>query len=161
MTPDNHMTPDTRITPDTRMAPQARAVLRTAAIGATGTMAAALFGAATPASAATPLPKTGCSVTAWPPTGGSNIFGNGSIACDNWHTGNMTISNQLRKYANGQWVDIGQPVTKSFWGGTGVGDGTTVPCTFPGPVQFKTVTTGTADGVTSSDTSPAVTYSCS
>ncbi|SNQ50635.1 conserved exported hypothetical protein [Frankia canadensis] len=141
--------------------PRTRAALRTAAIGATGTMAVTLFGAATPASAATPMPKTGCSVTAWPPTGGSTIFGNGNIACDSWYTGNMTISNQLRKYANGQWVDAGQPVTKSFWGGTAVGDGTWVPCDFSGQTQFKTVTTGTADGVTATDTSPAVTYSCS
>ncbi|CAO5257325.1 hypothetical protein [Frankia sp. AgKG'84/4] len=142
--------------------PRTRSTLRFAAIGASGTMAASLLGAAAaaPASASASLPGTGCSVTAWLPTGGATIFGNGSVACDNWYSGNITISNQLRKYAGGKWTNAGQPVSRSFWGGTGVGDGATVPCNFGGQTQFKTVTTATANGVTAKDTSTAVTYSC-
>ncbi|EIV95369.1 hypothetical protein [Frankia sp. QA3] len=139
--------------------PSTRAALRTAAVGATGAVAASLFGAA-PAAASTPIQGTGCTVTAWPPTGGSTIFGNGGITCYGQPSGNMQISNQLRKYANGQWTSVGTPVKKSFWGSSGIGDGTSVPCTFSGQAQFKTVTTGTADGMSVTDTSPAATYSC-
>lgn len=142
--------------------PRNRTALRTVAVGAGGTIAATLLGAvaATPATATNPMGPTGCSVTAWVPTGGSTVFGNGNVACSNWYSGNITISNQLRKYANNQWFNVGSPVSKSFWGGTGVGDGTSVPCNFGGQVQFKTVTTATADGVSAKDVSPAGTYAC-
>ncbi|THJ76361.1 hypothetical protein [Candidatus Frankia alpina] len=139
--------------------PSTRAVLRTAAVGATGAVAAGLFGAV-PAGASTPIQATGCTVTAWPPSGGSTIFANGGITCDPRYSGNMQISNQLRKYANGQWTSVGTPVKKSYWGGSGVGEGTSVPCSFDGQAQFKTVTTGTADGVSTTDTSSSTTYSC-
>ncbi|CAO5191006.1 Secreted protein [Frankia sp. AiPs1] len=141
--------------------PRTRTALRTAAIGATGTMAAAFLGTATPASAVTPVGATGCNVTAWPPTGGSTVFGNGSVTCTTWYSGSITITNQLRKYANGKWSSVGEPVSKQFWGGTGVGDGASIPCgIFGTQSQFKTLTTAKVDGATASDASGAAGYSC-
>ncbi|MCK9874301.1 MULTISPECIES: hypothetical protein [Frankia] len=145
--------------------PRTRTALRTAAIGATGTVAVAFIGTATPASATAALPGTGCSVSALPPTGsgsivGSTISGNGTVVCDSWYTGSMTISNQLKKYANGKWTNVGEPVSKSFWGGAGIGESATVPCAFAGQNQFKTVTTATANNARATDTSSALSYTC-